>query len=70
MADIIELDVETILDIPPDKVLDGAKAQLQQVVIVGMTVDGAEYFASSTSYLPDVLWALQRAATKLLTNED
>jgi hypothetical protein len=69
VGEIVRLDVETILDIPPDTVLDGAKSQLQQVVVVGTTVDGDEYFASSTGYLPDVLWALQRAAAKLLNNE-
>lgn len=66
MADIIQLDLFTKADIPPDRVLEAAVGKLDKVVIFGYTKDGEEYFASSTADGPDILWLLERCKRNLL----
>lgn len=56
-AEVIELDVISRLDIPPDRVLQKAlDAGLTEVVVIGYDADGQEYFASSQADGGDVLW--------------
>lgn len=70
MGDVVELDVITKLDIPPERVLKGAlEIELESVVIVGHTKDG-EYFASSIADGPEVLWMLERAKKAILEIPD
>ena len=47
-------------------VIEAAKDKLEDVVIVGYTKDGKEFFASTYDDGPRALWHLQRAAAKLL----
>ena len=56
----------TTLDIPPDKVLDRAVGNLEQVCVIGTTNDGDFYFASSKADGGEVLWLLQLAIHKLM----
>ncbi len=65
MGDVVELDVATRLDIPPDKLLEKALGKMQRVVIIGIDHDGRPYFASSAGDLTIVLWDIEvaRAAT-------
>lgn len=66
-AEILHFDGVTSLDISADRVLDVAKAaEMQSVIIIGYDADGEEYFASSISDGPEVLWALERAKMRLL----
>lgn len=66
-AEVIELDVVSRLDIPPDRVLQKAlDAGLTEVVVIGYDADGQEYFASSQADGGDVLWHIERAKMKLL----
>lgn len=66
-AEVIELDVISRLDIPPDRVLQKAlDAGLTEVVVIGYDADGQEYFASSQADGGDVLWHIERAKMKLL----
>lgn len=46
MSNIIYLFPETNMDIPVDRVLDGAKS-LKKVIVIGIDQNGDEYFASS-----------------------
>ena len=67
MTNIIDLPVITYLDLAPERVLDAAKdSDLEYVVIIGQTKDGKEYFSSSKSDGPTILWDLERAKLKLL----
>ncbi len=60
MADVITLDVQTRLDIPPERVLEGAaKVDLESVVIIGCEQDGTYYIASSEADSRDILWLLE-----------
>ncbi len=66
MSNIIDLPVITRLDIDPDKILNNAIGQLENVIIIGEWKDGEEYFASSAANGPDILWAIERAKKTLL----
>jgi len=71
MGEVVVLDLVTRLDLPPERVLNGALGEnLKRVVVVGEYDDGTEYFASSVADGPDVLWALERAKLKLLRLAD
>lgn len=67
-ADVIDFTGITRLDLPVDRVLDGARDVLEGVVILGYTKDGSEYFASTYADGGDVLWLLERCKTLLLNN--
>lgn len=67
MADnVVDFGGITTLDIDPERVLKAAIGQLESVIIIGITKDGEEYFASSVANGPSVLWDLERAKLKLL----
>ena len=66
-AEIIELDVISTIDLPTERILRKATdANLEMVIVIGIDADGVEYFSSSVSSGPDVLWALERAKINLL----
>jgi hypothetical protein len=67
VAKIINLPCVTKLDMPVDRILDGAeKGKLKQAVVIGWGEDDDFYFASSMADGPEVLWLLQIAQRKLL----
>lgn len=67
MADIIELDMVTSLDIPPSRVLRGAReAKLTNLVVVGFDKDGDFYFAANKADGANTLWLLELAKKKIL----
>lgn len=69
-ADVIDFTGSTTLDIDPDRILQSAIGQMDQVVLIGWDKDGQEYFASSVSDGGTVLWHLERAKLKLLRKGD
>jgi len=66
---VVVLGVVTTLDIPVERVLEGAK-DLTKVVLVGYDADGEEYFASSFSDGGEAIWLMERAKLKLLRMAD
>jgi hypothetical protein len=56
----------TKLDLPPDYVLEAAKGKLEGFAIIGYTLDGEEYFASTYADGGTVNWLLDRCKLKLL----
>ena len=66
MSNVIPLNNVTRLDLPPDRVLDGAKGQLEGLVILGYDKDGEQYFASTYADGGDVLWLLEKCKQALL----
>jgi hypothetical protein len=71
MGDVINLSVETSLDIPVDRILSAAlEADLETSVVIGWDQDGNMYFASSSGYGPDVLWLLEKAKASLLAADE
>lgn len=68
MTNVVTLPVVTTLPLNPERVLSAAiGAELTEVVVIGYTKDGTEYFASSVADGGSVLWHLERAKLKLLT---
>ena len=66
MGDVVTFDAPTRLDIPVDRVLDGAKESgLSSVVVIGFREDGEFYFSSSQADAADVAWLCQRALYEL-----
>lgn len=59
-------------EVDPRGVLQGiTDADLQTVVVMGYDQNGEEYFASSTSNGPTILWLMEKLKLKvLLASED
>lgn len=68
---VIEWGGITRLDIDPDKVLCAARTNnLTEVIVIGYTSDGNEYFAASKADGASVLWLLERIKMQLLQTVD
>lgn len=67
MGEVIQLNIDTLVDIPADDVLDGAKdACLDTVFVVGERPDGSLYIAGSSSDSALNGWLLDHAKLRLL----
>lgn len=68
---VVPLHCTTTLDIPPGRVLDAAKEQeIDPVVVIGRNKDGELYLASSTGDILEVNWLLDLAKRELLAGRD
>lgn len=67
MTDKIHI-LETItrLDLPVARVLDKAKEELEDAVVIGWDKEGDFYFASTKADGGDVLWLLELAKKNLM----
>jgi hypothetical protein len=64
------IDAKVGASISVDEVLvDAAHANLEEIVIIGRRADGNTFLSFSWSYVPDVLWALERAKYGLMSFE-
>lgn len=70
MGKVIPFNGITRLDLPPDRILEGAKGKLEGVVIMGWDTEGKEYFASSYADGGTVLWLAERMKKMLLETHD
>lgn len=70
MGDVVVLDVLTRLNIPANRVLEGAMDKLETVIVVGYDHGGEEYFASSIADGGDAFWLLERCKRELLRRGD
>jgi len=66
MGKVIPLNNATLLDIPPDRILENLIGKLDSVVILGYDKEDNEYFSSSIADGADVNWLLDRCKKKLL----
>lgn len=67
MAVIINFTGVTKLDLPADRVLEGAKGRLDGVLVLGFdSEDGAFYAASSYADGGTVLWLMEQCKKRLL----
>jgi len=66
-AEIIMLGNITSLDLPTDRILDGAKGHCSDgVVVMGYDDDGEMYFASSIADGGAVMWLLEMCKKRLM----
>jgi hypothetical protein len=66
MGKVIPFTGITRLDIPIDRVLEAAKEELTDVVIIGYDHNGEYYFATSLADGGDLLWLLEKCKQKLM----
>lgn len=69
-AEVLIFNGITRLDLPADRIIEGALGKLRDVVIIGYDKDGEEYFASSVADGGTTLWLLERCKKKLLAVPD
>jgi hypothetical protein len=60
----------TVSDVAPDAVLEGQKGKLKDVFVIGYDQNGHLICASSSGYLPDLLWLLERARREVNRRAD
>lgn len=70
MSNVIPIGGITRLDLPADRVLEGAIGQMKGVVIIGFDQDGNEYFASTYADGGTVMWLLERCKLQLMRQVD
>lgn len=66
MAKIVPIGGITKLDLPADRILEGAKGKLEGVVVIGLNNDGELYCASSYADGGSVLWLLEACKTRMM----
>lgn len=66
---VIQLGNITKLDLPAERVLEAAKNEMENVVLIGWHKDGSLYFASNIADGGEVLWLLKKAEQELLNVE-
>lgn len=57
-------------DLPADQILMAAIGDLQCAIVIGVTTDGAEYFASSLISTPETLYLVERFKKFLMSLDD
>lgn len=71
MGEVVQWRGITKLDLPPDRVLEGAaEAKLSGVVVLGYDADGNHFFSSSYADGGEVLWLLEKCKKRLLEMGD
>lgn len=67
MGDVVSIGTETTIDLPIEKVLGAAlEADLEQVILIGVTRGGEVYHASTTSDIPEMLFRAEMFKRQLL----
>lgn len=66
-ARVIPLGCITRLDLPVDRVLEQAKDQVVNVVLMGWDKDGELYFASTFSDGGEILWLMDKCRDALMS---
>jgi len=66
MVDIINLGGVTQLDLPPDRILENNKGQLETVLILGFDKDGDFISATNKADGGEVLWLLELCKHRLM----
>lgn len=69
-AKVLKLDIETRLNIPPDRVLKAAIGELESVLVIGFDKEGEFYGASSLADGGDLLWLMELCKRALMDRDD
>ena len=69
-SNVVVLDIQTTLPIPPDQILKSAIGKLDEVVLIGFDKDGEFYFAASESGAKDILWLIKKAENFLINHAE
>lgn len=66
MGEVIDFTGYTTLDLPPDQVLEQAKASFKRVVVIGVTAEDEVAVAASDGDIAAVNWLLDLAKLELM----
>jgi len=66
MANIIQLPVETRLDLDADEVLENNKGRLAGFIYAGYDKEGKEVFGATFAKKKDILWLIEQFRQVLL----
>ena len=70
MSNVVELNCQTTLDLPAERVLMNAlEADLDTAVVIGYDKQGDLYFASTTADGGNVVWLFEKGKLALLGAE-
>lgn len=67
---VVPIDTDFYGDLPPDQVLEGAKGQLERVVVLGITKEGEIWISDTQGTVSSTNLMLDRAKAKLLRSID
>ena len=67
-AKILNFTSDTVVDLKPNVVLEEAYDKLDHALILGLTIDGDLYLASTTSKIGEMLVLLERAKQVISEN--
>jgi hypothetical protein len=71
VSNVVSFGGLTKLPLPPEKILTAALDHtFSRVTVLGVTEEGEEYVASSTSDCGAILWDMERARHMFMTNAD
>jgi hypothetical protein len=71
MSNVVILPVVTRLDIPAERILNGALEKgLDSCIVIGRTKDGDIYFSASMADGGEALWLLEKSKIALLGEAD
>ncbi len=68
MGKVINLDIPTVGDVQPDKVLKAHEGELEEVVLIGVDEKGEYVFAGSTSDPERLLWLVEAFKNKIINS--
>lgn len=69
MSDVTYLNKFTTLDIPPDRVLEGAIGKMDEVIVIGWDEEEEFYMAFNKSNIGGLLHLIEIAKKQLLESE-
>ena len=69
MAEILRFSGNTIVDTPPDAVLEAAKGETTKCLVLGWDKDGELWFSGSFSNIPEISYLLDVAKAEVMAGD-
>lgn len=66
MGELIQLDIDTTVDLPAEKILDETPRTLAECLVLGWTAEDQLYFSTTTADRAEMLLLLETAKKHLL----
>lgn len=66
MSNVIQFGGEPRLDLNPDDVLETAKGELDEVIVLGFTKDGGGWLSGSHASGPNALWLMEMLKARIM----
>lgn len=66
MGEVVMFDGHTVLDLPPDRVIEAAMGRLSMCLVIGTTHEGDTWLATSIGDIEKAIFQLERAKHHLM----